>query len=188
MPWIEVFKTGKHTSSNGTTREWTKTDIDKIAETYNAQTERKAPLVIGHPEHDHPAFGWVDELKSSGDKLFAFVSDINEAVKAAVDRKEYQNVSIALWANGLLRHIGLLGAAAPAVPGLKPVAFADDQQFEEFASPFLPPQETIAFSKEDRSALFSWISRLRKTLKNLGGKEIAETVFPKRRWNNSAYL
>jgi regulator of replication initiation timing len=180
MPWIEVFKTGKHTSSNGVTKEWTDKDLQKIAETYNAQTERKAPLVIGHPAHDDPAFGWVDELKVAKDKLFAFVSDINQSVKDAVNRKEYQNVSIALWANGLLRHIGLLGAAAPAVPGLTPVAFADDQQFDEFASPFLMFQEGETFSKDDRSALFNWISRLRKSLTNLGGKEVAETVFPRK--------
>ena len=181
MPWIEVFKTGTHTSGQGVTKTWTQSDLDKIAETYNSQTERKAPLVIGHPETNHPAFGWIDELRVAKDKLFAFVSDINQSVKEAVDRKEYQNVSIALWANGLLRHVGLLGAAAPAIPGLEPVAFADDQKFEEFTVSSFPVFRTgDAFSKDDRSALFNWISRLRKSLTNLGGNEVAETVFPRK--------
>lgn len=130
--WIEVFKTGTHVSSNGVKKTYTEDDLKNIADMYNQQSEHEAPLVIGHPKTDDPAFGWGKKLKAAGEKLFAYVDQLHEDVIAGVNNGHYKKVSIALYPNGLLRHIGLLGAVPPAVKGLAPVQFAQDSEYEEY--------------------------------------------------------
>lgn len=130
--WLEVFKTGKHTSGNGVTKEYTDADLTHIAKTYNEQKDHEAPLVLGHPATDAPAYGWAKELKLAGSKLLAYVDQVSGDIVDAVKRGEYKKVSIALYPDGLLRHIGLLGAVPPAVKGLAPVQFAEGVEFEEY--------------------------------------------------------
>lgn len=130
--WIEVFKTGTHTSGNGITKTYTEDDLKEIAQKYNDQDAHEAPFVLGHPAADDPAHGWVKVLRVAGAKLLAFVDQINDGVVDAVKRGEYKKISIALYPDGLLRHVGLLGAAPPAVKGLAPVQFAEGE-FDEFA-------------------------------------------------------
>lgn len=130
--WMEIFKAGTHTSGNGVTKEYTVDDIKNIAKTYNEQKDHEAPLVLGHPATDDPAHGWAKELKEAGGKLLAYVDQINEKIVSAVERGEYKKISIAIYPNGLLRHIGLLGATPPAVKGLAPVQFAEDMEFDEY--------------------------------------------------------
>lgn len=181
MAWIEVFKTGTHTASNGKTKTWNKADLDSLAMKYNSQKERKAPLVIGHPATDDPAFGWVEELRVFKDKMFAFIGDINDAVKESVRRKEYQNVSIAIDSNGLLRHVGLLGAMAPAVAGLQPVKFAEGTDFDAFELPFTEDSvltEGVTFSEKEKSLMTQWFGRLRGAILQMAGKDVANQVFP----------
>ena len=130
--WLEVFKSGTHTSGNGVTKTYTDEDIQHIAKSYNDQKDHEAPFVIGHPATDGPAHGWTKELKAVGGKLMAYVDQVADGVVDAVKRGEYKKVSIALYPGGLLRHIGLLGAVPPAVKGLAPVQFAEDLEFEEY--------------------------------------------------------
>jgi len=130
--WLEVFRSGTHTSGNGIEKTYTDEDIKQIAQTYNDQKEHEAPLVLGHPATDDPAYGWAKELKEAGGKLLAYVDHVSDGIKEAVSRGEYKKVSIALYPDGLLRHIGLLGAVPPAVKGLAPVQFAEGQEFEEY--------------------------------------------------------
>lgn len=132
--WIEVFKTGEHTDSAGETRVWTVNDLDRIVELYNNQPpeeKHEAPVVIGHPENDAPAYGWVKQLKRKGNKLLAEIVDLDENFIDLVKKRRYEKISVAFYDNLLLRHVGFLGAVPPAVKGLKPV------QFAEFAYCFL---------------------------------------------------
>lgn len=73
--WFEIFKTGMHTDSGGNTREWTETDLDAIAATYDPAVY-EAPLVIGHPELNAPAYGWIESLRRIGSTLFAKAKQI----------------------------------------------------------------------------------------------------------------
>jgi len=130
--WIEVFKTGKHTSGNGITKEYTEADLDAMVSLYNGQKEHVAPLVIGHPKTDDPAYGWTKELKRVGNKMLAYVDEVVDGIVDATRKGFYKKVSIAINPNGLLRHIGLLGAVPPAVKGLAPVQFAEDLTFDEY--------------------------------------------------------
>lgn len=122
--FIEVFSAGKHTDSAGNARVWSKDDLDQIVQNFNAA--QPPPLVIGHPKTDSPAWGWAAELKRVGGKLLAKFNQVPDAVAAAVHDGRYRNRSAKL-ASGehgwQLVHVGLLGAAPPAVEGLTPIAF-----------------------------------------------------------------
>lgn len=130
--WIEVFKTGTHTSGNGITKTYTEADLDNIVSKYNGQKDHEAPLVLGHPATDDPAYGWTKELKRNGQKLLAFVDQIADDIVKGVTDGNWKKVSIALYPDGLLRHIGLLGATPPAIKGLAPVQFAEGKEFDEY--------------------------------------------------------
>jgi len=117
MDLIEIFKSGTHTDSSGNTREWTDKDLEEIASLYDP-AKHEAPIVIGHPEHDSPAYGWVESLKVEGGRLLAKVKDVADEFKDWVGRSLYKKISIALYPDLSLRHVGFLGAMPPAVKGL----------------------------------------------------------------------
>lgn len=133
--WIEIFKTGRHTSSNGKELEFSVEDLDRIAERYNQRTANAtatlAPLVKGHPQDDSPAYGWVERLARRGNYLLAKLRDLSPEIIEDVQQKKFTRVSIALTGDLDLKHVGLLGSAQPAVEGLLPVAFVQmDESFE----------------------------------------------------------
>jgi hypothetical protein len=140
--WLEIFKTGTHTSGNGVTKTYTDADLDSIVTRYNTQETHDAPLVLGHPATDAPAYGWAKELKAAGGKLLAYVDQVSDDVVNAVKMGAYKKISIALYPDGLLRHIGLLGATPPAVKGLTPVQFAEGMEFEEYTAEIPDEKET----------------------------------------------
>lgn len=133
--WIEIFRTGTHTSSNGNQISFSVDDLEKIANNYNnqakEQTNSLAPLVKGHPSNDSPAYGWVERLARRGNFLLAKLSNLTTDIIEDVRNKQFQRISIALTKDFHLKHIGLLGAANPAVDGLAPVSFTEfDENIE----------------------------------------------------------
>lgn len=137
MEWIEICKAGTWTAKNGKPVTLTAADLDAIVSTYNPSV-REAPLVFGHPADEDPAFGWVDKLKRTGDVLMAAFKQVPDAVKDLVKAGHYKKVSIALMPDKkTLKHVGLLGAVQPAVPGLASVKFGNggDELVVEFSNP-----------------------------------------------------
>lgn len=129
--WIEVFKAGTHTAKNGSTRTWDRDDIDEIIRNYNP-IEREAPVVIGHPKDNDPAYGWVEKLKRSGSVLLAKFKQVDPNFAEIVKAGRYKKRSISLIGNRL-RHVGFLGAVQPAVPGLADLSFGDEILTCEFS-------------------------------------------------------
>lgn len=126
MPkWFAIFRTGKHTDSNGNTREWTEADLDKIVESYDP-SKHEAPIVIGHPKSNAPAFGWIEKLKRVGDTLYALPKQLAQEFVEMVNKGLFKKRSISLYPDGTLRHVGFLGATPPAVKGLPDVEFSDE--------------------------------------------------------------
>lgn len=135
--WIEVFKAGTHTDSAGRKVSFAESDLDQMVANH---TLGAAPAVLGHPKHDDPAYGWTEGLKREGESLFAKFKDIAPAFAKGVESGAYRNRSVSVIkdkAHGWrVRHVGWLGAAAPAIDGLKPVEFAGDEaEAFEFAAP-----------------------------------------------------
>jgi len=115
--WIEIFKAGKQTDSSGATREWTENDLDAIVARYN-NGDHEAPIVVGHPESNSPAFGWVECLKREGKLLYAKLKEVMPEFEELVKAGTYKKRSISLYPDLTLRHIGFLGGMPPAVKGL----------------------------------------------------------------------
>lgn len=141
---IEVFRTGTFQPMGGEAQTITETNLREIADAYDRELA-PAPVVIGHPETDAPAFGWVEHLYVEGGILKATLQDTVSEFANVVKEGRYKRVSISLFLPGssanpkpgkfYLKHVGFLGAAAPAVPGLKPVKFhggmADSMTFSQ---------------------------------------------------------
>lgn len=149
--WIEIARTGTFTDSAGRPQTFTPGDLDAIARSYDPQ-KRDAPLTFGHPASDRaPAYGWVEKLKSEGGKLYANFSQVPEQVRALVDAGHYRHVSMSLMPDRVsLRHVALLGAAQPAIDGLRAVEFADggDAITVDFAAAVATKEATDADSND----------------------------------------
>ena len=120
--WIEIARAGTFTDSAGRPQTFTDSDLDAIANAYDP-AKRDCPLVFGHPKTDAaPAFGWAEKLKAEGGKLLAKFGQVPEAVKKIVAAGHYRHVSMSLMPDRkTLRHVALLGAAQPAIDGLKAI-------------------------------------------------------------------
>ncbi len=125
--WMEIFKTGRHTSANGITREWTEADLEKMAASYQPDSH-EAPIVVGHPKSDAPAFGWIDQLKVVGRHLLAKPKQLEPQFAEMVRTGRFKKRSISVYPDGTLRHVGFLGAQPPAIKGLKDVSFSDQDE------------------------------------------------------------
>lgn len=125
--WICIARTGTFHDSNGNPHTFTASDLERLAASYDPK-QSEAPLVLGHPKNDAPAFGWVHALKCEGSKLFAQFAHVASEVKEAVAKHKYKYLSMSIARDKTrLLHVGLLGAAAPAIDGLGAVGFAEEQ-------------------------------------------------------------
>ncbi len=131
--WHEVFRAGKHTSSNGQAKDWTEKDLDKIVEKYNPDFH-EAPIVTGHPKDNDPAFGWVEEVKREGKSLKVKFKQVADEFQEWIDKGLYKKVSVSISPEYGLRHVGFLGAIPPAIKGLN-YQFKEDinEEIYEFA-------------------------------------------------------
>jgi hypothetical protein len=163
---IEVFRSGKHTDSAGNVKEWSDTDLDSIVSKYDP-TNFKAPVVIGHPKDNSPAFGWVDSVKRKGKTLLASVQLLPEFVESVKDGL-YKNRSISLYPDLSLRHIGFLGAMPPAVKGLAEVQFNEGE-----ATTFEFTSQNTAYELNSIGRMFS---RLREWIIEKFGLDTADSV------------
>lgn len=151
MKPFEIFRTGSHVSSSGAQIEVTKSMLDTIARNYNAAGVQ-APLVVGHPKTNDPAYGWVKKMEVKGDVLVAHPEQVEAEFEEMVEAGRFKNRSISLYQPtdasnpmpGVLfpRHVGFLGAHAPAIKGLKPVEFSDGADVLDFKLDFADPAVT----------------------------------------------
>ena len=134
-----VFRAGTHTDSDGNKRTWTPADLDHMASSYNP-TQHEAPVVIGHPKDNSPAFGWVRSLTHQDGTLFAD-ADLQPELEKMIKRGLFKKRSISLYDDGSLRHIGFLGALPPAVKGLPDIQFGEGKAVTiEFAETHKQPE------------------------------------------------
>lgn len=126
--WIAIFKTGEHTDSSGRKRNWTTQDLDHAVKSYDARNN-EVPLVIGHPETNKPAWGWVEGLKRVGEVLYAKPHQVVKEFAQMIEKGMFKKRSVSFYPDGTLRHVGFLGAQPPAVKGLEDIKFVFDGDF-----------------------------------------------------------
>lgn len=175
---IEIFKPGKHTAMSGAVLDFSESDLQAMVEAYDPAVY-DAPLVIGHPKLDAPAYGWVKSLSFAEGIVNAEPQDVDPEFAELVKTKRFKKVSASFFApdsprnpkpgSYYLRHVGFLGAQPPAVKGLKSVNFADGDEI------------TIEFGDwEDRTNAGLWRG-MRDWLIAKFGLEEADKALPA--WN-----
>lgn len=113
----QLFRTGTFTDMNGNVSSWDAKDLDEIIATYNEIPPSDiAPVVLGHPETNSPAYGWLLKVWRNGDAI-AGLMRVGEELASYIERGAYENVSLSIDGRRIM-HVGFLGGALPAISGL----------------------------------------------------------------------
>ena len=178
---IHIFRPGRHTSMQGATIDFGESDLIATANAYDP-ARHEAPLVIGHPRADAPAWGWVGGLTADGGGLFAAPRQLDPAFAEMVRAGRFKKVSASFYTPDsphtpgpgvyYLRHVGCLGAQPPAVKGLAPVNFAEGDTDEG----------CVSFDFAESPGLLRWLADLFRGLREYvvekDGAETADRAIP----------
>lgn len=174
MP-LHIFKSGTHTDMHGTTLPFTPADLMACAAAYDPAVH-EAPMVIGHPQADAPAYGWVASLSATGSDLLAEAKQVDPQFAELVDAGRYKKISASFYLPDspnnpkpgtlYLRHVGFLGAQPPSIKGLRQVAFGEQEQ------------GVVEFADWGLMTSASLFSRLRDFIISKFGLEEADNVLP----------
>ena len=92
--FFHVFTAGQYPQGTVTVE-----DLQQVADGYDPSVY-EAPVWIGHPGSDVPeepkAYGWVESLMVSGDKLYASFSHLDDDLIGMVNSKKYRRCSVEL--------------------------------------------------------------------------------------------
>lgn len=131
---LHIFASGQHTATSGDRLAFSETDLQATADAYSPAVH-EAPLVVGHPRHDAPAYGWVKGLTLDGNGLMAEPQQLDAEFAELVRLGRFKKISASFYTPDspnnpvpgvyYLRHVGFLGAQPPAVKGLKQAEFAE---------------------------------------------------------------
>ena len=147
---VEIFKAGTFTDANGQEVSIDAAGLEKIAKEYNEKIKEDGnldvPVIKGHDtSSDNPAEGWVKNLYVEDDKLYADF-DVNDDMAEQIKEEKYKKVSICIEQSDdgfILKHIGLLGAAAPAVAGMQSISLNEQQNKQQLIFTSSISQETL---------------------------------------------
>ncbi|HKO43341.1 MAG TPA: hypothetical protein VJU84_08625 [Pyrinomonadaceae bacterium] len=138
--WVEIFSTGTHYDDAGGKHEIDAAFLDAVVTNLNLD-QHEPPAVIGHPQHDAPAYAWGCALRRNGKVLEAQLCDADAQFEEMVRTKKFPKRSASFYLDPktapggqvpALRHIGFLGAAPPAVKGLRDIHFEEGEKATTF--------------------------------------------------------
>lgn len=177
MKPIHIFKPGRHTAMGGATLSFSEADLAASAAAYDPALH-EAPLVVGHPKDNAPAYGWVKRLGfAEAGGLVAEPDQVDTAFAEMVANGRFKKISASFYSPDApanpkpgvyyLRHVGFLGAQPPAVKGLRPVEFAasDEAGVVEFGG------------WDDKQNASLW-RRMREWILSQFGQEAADLAAP----------
>lgn len=137
MSAIHIFKAGTHTDMHGTKQPFTQSDLAACVKAYDPSVH-EAPLVIGHPKTEDPAWGWVKTLSLDGADLNAEPGQVDPQFAEMIGSGRFKKVSASFYLPDspnnpkpgtlYLRHVGFLGAQPPSIKGLKQVSFGESEE------------------------------------------------------------
>lgn len=121
-----ILQAGARTSDDGQTIVFSRRDLEATAAAYDP-SKREAPLTLGKPVHDAPAYGWVRALTVTADgQLMMTVSHVQPEFAAMVNARRFatravvfyspshpNNPSPGVW---YLRHIAYMGRSSRCRP------------------------------------------------------------------------
>ncbi len=183
---LHIFKPGRHTAMSGAVLEFFASDLAASADAYDP-AKFEAPLVVGHPRLDAPAYGWVSRLSAGVDGLDAETHQVDAAFAELVGEGRYKKISASFFmpdAPGnpvpgvyYLRHVGFLGAVAPAVTGLRTPEFsADEAGIETIEFSTTHEKEIAQVTPEEKAALKAENAQLKQQLADGAAREKAATT------------
>ena len=133
---IEIFRAGRHTDDAGTAHHFSEADLAGMVSSYDPLL-REAPLTVGHPKDNLPAYGWVKSVgRTAGGALAIDTHQVEPQFAEMVQAGRFKKRSASFYppqspnnptpGKWYLRHVAFLGAQVPAIAGLKDIAFAED--------------------------------------------------------------
>lgn len=161
---IEIFRPGRHIDDQGVAHNFSDADVDGMAASYNPAL-REAPLTVGHPKDNLPAYGWVKAVARNADGVLAITPhNVEPQFAEMVAARRFPKRSASFYppqapnnptpGKWYLRHVAFLGAQPPAIAGLKDIQFSEDDaggavSFSEpvTADPVITTQEPDDMSK-----------------------------------------
>lgn len=174
---IQIFKPGKHVAMSGQTLSFSESDLDATIAAYDP-AKHEAPLVVGHPTTDGPAYGWVASLSKEGGALTAQPAQLDSQFAELVSAGRFKKISASFYhpesttnpVPGVyyLRHVGFLGAQAPAVKGLKNPEFAANED----------GVVTLEFGEYGFGVVADVLRRLREWIIGSSGQVKADELIP----------
>lgn len=136
MKQLHIFKAGRHITMGGATLNFSEELLKGCAAAYDPALH-EAPVVIGHPKDNIPAWGWIKSLSTDGKHLRAEPDQVDPAFAELVEAGRFKKISASFYlpdspgnpkpGSLYLRHVGFLGAQPPSVKGLDPVSFGEDE-------------------------------------------------------------
>jgi hypothetical protein len=151
MKRFEIFRPGRHTAASGVTLNFSEADLQAAVAAYDPAVH-EAPIVVGHPKDNAPAYGWVGSLSfGEGGAIEASPIQVDPAFAEMVQAGRFKKRSVSWYVPGSTnhplagkpghesyypRHVAFLGAQPPAVKGLKEVAFSEEDGTVEFSDSF----------------------------------------------------
>lgn len=161
---IRIARTGTFTSNEGIQVSFGAAELAATAAAYDPAAD-PAPLVVGHPKLDDPAYGWVSGLAVEGDTLVATPDKVEPTFAEMVSEGRFPKVSARFYppehpANPkpgawYLKHIGFLGAHAPGIKGLGTVQFADGADEGAVTLDFSSHEQEAALADKEKEVSFA---------------------------------
>lgn len=162
-PQIEIFRTGRHIDDLGTVHNFSAADVAGMVASYDPAV-REAPLTIGHPEHNLPAYGWVKSLEvNTAGNLVMNTHQVQPKFAEMVAAKLFKKRSASFYppshpsnpkpGNWSLRHVAFLGAQPPAIAGLADFSEGDSTgtvSFSEGDVLATPTDQTVTLSNQEQ--------------------------------------
>lgn len=129
MSTLHIFKAGTHTDMHGRKIDVSESMIGDMVQAYDPSLH-EAPIVVGHPRTDDPAYGWVKRLAAQGRDVLAEPHEVDPAFAELVANKRFKKISASFYTPDspsnpkpgiyYLRHVGFLVHSRPLSRASKP--------------------------------------------------------------------
>lgn len=162
---IEIFAAGTRTDDAGNIHTITAADLAACAAAYDPKLH-EAPLCVGHPANDKPAYGWVAKAAvQDGGRLVMDTKDVDAQFAEMVLQRKFSKRSTSFYSPThphnpkpgvwYLRHVAFLGAEPPAVKGLRDIQFEEQVKADSLVcfSESTPTNQEHTMTPEEIAAL-----------------------------------